>query len=153
MTTLYITPEEAAEECKITSRRLLGQAEAEFAKGDLLQASEKGWGAVAQAVKAAAILRGLEHRSHRALRLAADNFAEETGRKEISRLFTLADGLHANYYEAWMRPSVVRDHLDAARELVGILESLPAPNGDLRVRPIRARPFIRDRSDWEGEDA
>ena len=150
MTTLYITPEEAAEECKTTSRRLLGQAEAEFAKGDLLQASEKGWGAVAQAVKAAAILRGLEHRSHRALRQAADDFAEETGQVEISDLFSLAESLHANYYEAWMRPSVVRRHLNAARELVEILESLPAPNGDLRVRPIRARPFIRDRSDWEG---
>ena len=149
MTTLYITPEEAAEEYMTTSRRYLGQAEAEFAKGDMLQASEKGWGAVAEAVKAAAVLRGVEHTSHRHLRFMADDLADETGQGEISKLFTLADGMHANYYEAWMRPSAVRSHLDDARRLVEILESLPPPNGDLRVRPIRARPFIRDRSDWE----
>ena len=149
MTTSYITPKEAANECKTSARRLLHQAEDEFAKGDMLQASEKGWDAAA-AVKAAATLRGIGHRSHRELRFAADDFAEETGQGEISDLFSLSESLHANYYEAWMRPSVVRRHLDAARELVEILESLPAPNGDLRVRPIRARPYIRDRSDWEG---
>ena len=152
MTTLYITPEEAAEECKTTSRRLLQQSEEEFAKGDLLQASEKGWGAVAQAVKAAAILRGLEHRSHRALRQVAIDLRDETGNIRILELFGLAENLHANYYEAWMRPSEVEVYISNARELVEILENLPAPNGDLRVRPIRARPFIRDRSDWEGED-
>ena len=150
MTTLYITPEEAAEECRTTSRRLLQQAEEEFAKGDLLQASEKGWGAVAQAVKAAAILRGIEHRSHRALRFAALDIAAESGETRIGGLFRTAESLHVNYYEAWMPPDEVRECLDAAAGLVDILESLPAPNGDLRVRPIRSRPFIRDRSDWEG---
>ena len=150
MTTLYITPEEAAEEYMTTSRRYLGQAEAEFAKGDMLQASEKGWGAVAEAVKAAAVLRGVEHTSHRHLRFMAEDLVDETGREEIADLFSHIESLHANYYEAWMRPSIVRRHLDYARRLVEILESLPPPNGDLRVRPIRARPFIRDRSDWEG---
>ena len=150
MTTLYITPEEAAEECKTTSRRLLQQAEAEFAKGDMLQASEKGWGAVAAAVKAAATLRGMEHRSHRALRFAAMDIAAESGEIRIGGMFRTAESLHVNYCEAWMPPDEVRECLDAATELVNILENLPAPNGDSRVRPIRARPFIRDRSDWEG---
>ena len=150
MTTLYITPEEAAEEYMTTSRRYLGQAEAEFAKGDMLQASEKGWGAVAEAVKAAAVLRGLEHRSHRGLRFAAMDIAAESGETRIGGLFRTAESLRVNCYEAWMSPQEVRECLDGARELVEILESLPPPNGDLRVRPIRARPFIRDRSDWEG---
>jgi len=150
MTTLYITPEEAANEYKTTARHLLQQAEAEFAKGDLLQASEKGWGAVVAAVKAAATLRGIGHRSHRELRFAALDIAAESGETRIGGMFRNAESLHVNYYEAWMPPHEVRECLDAAAELVDILESLPAPNGDLRVRPIRARPFIRDRSDWEG---
>ena len=149
MTTLYITPEEAAEEYMTTSRRYLGQAEAEFAKGDMLQASEKGWGAVAEAVKAAATLRGIEHRSHRELRQAAVDLSDETGNRRIIELFGLAENLRANHYEAWMRPSEVGVYIDNMWEFVEILESLPPPNGDLRVRPIRARPFIRDRSDWE----
>ena len=39
----------ATTECHIaTSRSLLEQAEREFRVGDVLQASEKGWGAAAQ---------------------------------------------------------------------------------------------------------
>ena len=150
MTTLYITPEEAANEYKTTARHLLQQAEDEFAKGDLLQASEKGWGAVAAAVKAAATLRGIGHHSHRELRFAALDIAAESGETRIGGMFRTSESLHVNYCEAWMPPDEVRECLDAAAELVDILENLPAPNGDLRVRPIRARPFIRDRSDWEG---
>ena len=150
MTTSYIAPEEAAEEYKTTSRRYLGQAEAEFAKGDMLQASEKGWGAVAEAVKAAAIPRGLERRSHRELRFSAMDIAAESGETRIGGLFRTAESLRVNYYEAWMPPQEVRECLDGVRELIGILESLPAPNGNLRARPVRARKFIRDRDDWEG---
>ena len=147
-TPLYITPEEAADEYKTTARRFLAQAVAEFARGDLLQASENGWGAAAESVKAAATLRGIPHRNHRELRQAADDLAEETGNDRISELFTLAEGLRANFYEAWMRPNVVRIHMNGIRELVEILEAIPAPIGGAPVRPIRARLFIRDREDW-----
>ena len=148
MTTSYTTPEAVADEYKTTARRFLGQAEAEFDRGDLLQASEKSWGAVVESVKAAATLRGIPHRNHRELRQAADDLAEESGNDRISELFTLSEGLHANFYEAWMRPNVVRVHMNRIRELVEILESLPAPNGDMPLRPIRVRQFIRDRDDW-----
>ena len=47
-----------------TSRRLLEQAEREYRAGDVLQASEKGWGAAAHAVKAIAEERGWEHDRH-----------------------------------------------------------------------------------------
>ena len=40
------------------SRHLLGQAREELAQGDVRQASEKGWGAAAQIVKAVAETRG-----------------------------------------------------------------------------------------------
>ena len=47
-----------------TSRFLLEQAEREYRAGDVLQASEKGWGAAAHAVKAIAEGRGWEHDRH-----------------------------------------------------------------------------------------
>ena len=46
------------------SRKFLAQAYEELAKGDLPQASEKGWGAASQMLKAIAQQRGWSHRSH-----------------------------------------------------------------------------------------
>ena len=47
------------------SQRFLAQAKQELADGDLPQASEKGWGATAQILKAIAEQRGWEHSRHR----------------------------------------------------------------------------------------
>ena len=47
------------------SQRFLAQARQELAVGDLPQASEKGWGATAQILKAIAEQRGWEHNRHR----------------------------------------------------------------------------------------
>ena len=48
------------------SQRFLAQAKEELAAGDLQQASEKGWGAAAQMLKAIAEQRGWEHVSRAA---------------------------------------------------------------------------------------
>ena len=146
-TPLYITPEEAADEYMRTARRFLLQAETELAVGDMIQASEKGWGAAAQALKAAATLRGMEHRSHKALRRVVNALADETGNPRILELFGVAEALHANFYETWMEPSEIDVLVSLMREFVGIIANAPPPAG-LSVRPIRARRFIRDREDW-----
>ena len=44
-----------------STRSLLSQAKTEPAAGDIRQASEKGWGAAAQMVKAVAQQRGWQH--------------------------------------------------------------------------------------------
>ena len=49
-----------------TGRDFMAKAQAYLAEDDLLQASEKGWGAAAQMVKAAAEMRGWPHKNHRA---------------------------------------------------------------------------------------
>ena len=147
MTPLYITPEEAADEYMRTARRFLLQAETEFAVGDLIQASEKGWGAVAQAIKAAATLRGLGHWSHREMRQVVNALTDETGNPRIRELFKFAEALHANFYEARMKPSQIEVRVSLMREFVGIIANAPPPAG-LSVRPIRRRRFIRDREDW-----
>ena len=47
------------------SARLLDHADEEFEKGDMIQASEKAWGAVAHYVKSVAKARGWPDGSHR----------------------------------------------------------------------------------------
>ena len=55
----------ATQTYQLAGRRLLEQARNELAEGDTRQASEKGWGAAAQLVKAIAEQRGWEHKTHR----------------------------------------------------------------------------------------
>ena len=53
------------------SQRFLAQAKQELAAGDLQQASEKGWGAATQMLKAIAQQGSWEHGKHRHLSRAA----------------------------------------------------------------------------------
>ena len=104
--------------------QLLGQARTELAQGDTRQASEKGWGAAAQAVKAVAHARGWEHRTHVALFRAVSRLAKETGNDEIDRLFGAANSLHGNFYENWLTSNQVRLLVDDAGRFVGMLDEV-----------------------------
>ena len=102
--TTYTTPETLAEEYRETSLRLIRQAEAEFEKGDLLQASEKAWGAVSQCLKSLGTpCEVYSIRDHRELRLGRLPPGNRDGRRlRIGELFSIAESIHANFYEAWM---------------------------------------------------
>ena len=106
------------------SRRLLSQGMQEFSVGDLQQASEKGWGAVAEMIKAVAESRGWQHNSHERLRRIASALAEETGDREMSTLFRVASDLHTNYYENWSPWPEVRDGLEDVGRFIDKLEVL-----------------------------
>lgn len=86
---------------KNASRPLLEQGMRELAAGDLRQASEKGWGAVAEMIKAVAELRGWEHNDHAKLHQVVGRVVDEAGDKEIFDLFSSATALHVNFYEDW----------------------------------------------------
>ena len=146
-TPTYTTPEAVSEEYKRTGRRYIRQADAEFDKGDFLQASEKAWKAAAQHVKALAILRDLPHMDHRDLRYANSRIANEAEQSQIRRLFSVAESLHANSYEAWMPEVDVSEGIEDVKALIALLEDIPPPNGDAPIRPPRSRLFIRDRGD------
>ncbi len=76
--------------------------------GDLRQASEKGWGAASQIIKAAADERGWPHRQHRNLDRAVANLIDETGDQTLGTLFNQASALHTNFYEGeWSTAMVV----------------------------------------------
>ena len=88
------------------SRELLDQAGRELAAGDVRQATEKGWGAAAQMVKAVASRRGWQHNSHSLLYDVVLKLARETGDDDISTLFHTAGNLHTNFYENWLTGEV-----------------------------------------------
>lgn len=106
------------------SRRLLAQARAELAAGDAPQASEKGWGAAAQIVKAAAQRRGWPHDSHRLLFRAAHRLRDETGNMDIVKMFGLAHNLHVNFYDDILDAQAVGDGLDDVERFVNLVEPL-----------------------------
>ena len=107
------------------SRNFLVHAREQLALGDSLQASEKGWGAAAHAVKAVAERRGWRHRSHSHLFNAARRIASDTGRTEIIDLFNAANSLHQNFYEGWLDDEYITMNLDRVETLLDILDSLP----------------------------
>ena len=109
---------------QVVSQEFLAKAETEFEAGDLLQASEKLWGAVAHMVKAAAESRGWEHSNHRALYRVINRLAGETGDSELRDLFLIASQLHANFYEGWLLPEFVEAEAPRIRNLVGRLQAL-----------------------------
>ena len=87
--------------CQVASRTLLDHANQELAQGDPRQASEKGWGAAAQMVKAVAEQRGWQHHSHFLLYQIVRTIVEETGDLQVFNLFHVAGQLHTNSYENW----------------------------------------------------
>ncbi len=141
----YVDVNEFAKEFRVTGNWLLTEAEAEFEKGDFVQASEKSWGAAAQHLKALATERDWGHDTHSHLAIVADRLAEEIGNREISRLFTAAEGLHVNFYQAHRSETAVRDGMDDVRRFVGILAEIPPPEQPPRRNHVRSRSFVRTR--------
>ena len=71
-----------------------------LAEGDLCQAGEKGWGAVAQLTKAVAMDRGWQHFGHVEIRDIIRAIADESeNRDAIRRSLMHAEMLHGNFYE------------------------------------------------------
>ena len=115
-----------AEQHREISNQFLNHAEDELRKGELLQASEKAWGAVSHYVNSAARERNWPMGSHAQL--------IENVRKLISqdpdhvshmrRLFSAIQGLHANFYQAFLDEDSVREGIEDAKELIMTLEDL-----------------------------
>ena len=107
-----------------SSRQFMNKAFNELAQGDVVQASEKGWGAAAQMVKAIAEQRGWTQNSHLSLRQVARRLAGETGDRQLFRLFRVASDLHTNFYENWDSPEDVQEGLHDVQLLLDKLEPL-----------------------------
>ena len=124
-----MTSETRVEYYNTTGRDFLERERAYLDDGDLLQASEKGWDAAAQMVKAVAETRGWRHRDHRSLYEAVTSLVNETGDGEIGRALGLAGALHTNFYEGWFTREIVEDYLSQVALLVDKLEAVTSRQG------------------------
>ena len=107
-------------------RHYIRQAEDEFQKGDLTQASEKAWGAVACATKAIAAQRGWNHQRHDLLYAVSEQIADELGRTDLTNLFRSAGSLHTNFYENWMGEGHVRGGIEDVKTFLREMEAVAA---------------------------
>ncbi len=114
-----------AQEHTLISREFFTKAEEALAQGDLLQASEKLWGAAAHMVKAVAEGRGWEHSGHRELFQVVNRLANEAGDLELRHLFHTANSLHSNFYENWMAEDWIEAGAQQVSQLLEKLESFP----------------------------
>ncbi len=119
-----MTSDTRVEYYNATGRDFLERARAYLGDGDLLQASEKGWGAAAQMVKAVAETRGWLHTDHGGLYQAIDRLVQETGDDDLITAFAGASTLHVNFYEGWLPRGMVAYYLSQVGELVDKLEAL-----------------------------
>ena len=94
------------------SQWCIGQADDYLRQENNVQASEKGWGATAQALKAIAEDRGWNHQSHGLVVDIAKQVADEQGRPDMVAMFGLAQALHTNFYEDWLGSDVVEIYLN-----------------------------------------
>ena len=85
-----------------TAHKFLVDADREFEAGDILQASEKLWGAAAQVVIAEMKRRGMKANSHRAMVQAVEQFAQETHDRSLRDMFLAARFFHQNFYNGTM---------------------------------------------------
>ena len=120
---------QASREYGARSQRLWEQAQTALEEADLLQTSEKLWGAAAQAVKSVAEARGWPHMSHRGLYEVISRLQQETGQQRLGQLFAIAGALHQNFYEGWMPLEQVRDRAADIYELRETLGALMEPPG------------------------
>ena len=101
-----------------TAREFLVKSDGYFAEGDVLQGSEKLWGAAAHAVMAVAQQRGWKYGNHYTLRETALRLADELEDERISLGLGVAEKFHANFYHEFMEDSELDMNRPLAKRFV-----------------------------------
>ena len=109
-----------------TARQFLEDADREYEAGDILQASEKLWGAASLVVIAEMKERGNPVRTHRQTLEAVDRLAEEFGIPSLADWFIAAQGLHRNFYNGDMEEI---DYLNHRRRVIWFVEKMIEMSG------------------------
>ena len=106
------------------SRHFIEKADEYLVAGDRVQASEKCWGAVAEAIKSIAEERGWSHKGHRLLNDVAFQLSVEWDRRDIKVLYDATEKLHINFYEDAMELDDIAASIVDAKHLLLELETL-----------------------------
>ena len=104
--------------------KYLREAEELYSKGDLVQASEKYWGALTALLSVIGEKEGLPHYTHRDLRDIIEFLVEKTQDPEYSRLFSSAEALHANFYHNFMSRLSFKTHREDVIRLIQKIKKL-----------------------------
>ena len=88
--------------------KLLDDAGREISSGDLIQGSEKLWGATSQAIRAYCASRCLPHSKYSYRQHAILQLADQTGDDFLNAGFGVAESCHGNFYNDWLE----QEHLD-----------------------------------------
>ncbi len=112
-----------------TAQDFLVKSDGYFAEGDVLQGSEKLWGAASHAVMALAQQRGWQYGNHYALRQVALRLADELEDERISLGLGVAEKFHANFYHDFMEDSELDMNRTLAKRFVArmlaLLDEMP----------------------------
>ena len=113
-----LDPEELVEHYQALSEKYLEEARELLKKDDLVQASEKFWGASALAVKRIAASRGLKLEKHGAIWSFVSRLSRERRDNELILLFHAANGLHKNFYENELDQKAVEITVESVEKLI-----------------------------------
>ena len=129
------------------SQRLIREAQEELDADDLIQASEKAWGAAAHAIKSVAEKWGWYHKGHYRLSAVVDFIAIERGRGDLIDLYQHPSLMHSNWYEHELHEDKVQLAINATKTFVAEMEriraedvpSFPPPESLTRAQTRRLR--------------
>ena len=112
-----------------TAFGFLDDSDREFAAGDILQASEKLWGAASHAVIAVAESRNWNHGSHRALKNAVIRLDAERGDMLIRAYYIAAEKFRTNSEYNCMEDFEIEQDGPLVHEFVRLVTALASENG------------------------
>ncbi len=112
------------EDRMVISRRFIQHAREELGRDNRLQASEKTWGAMAQALKAIAQVRGWRHRGHDNVVNVGRHIGKEFNYPDIIVATYDAESLHRNFYENNDRFEVIENTINLIEDILPELEAL-----------------------------
>ncbi len=113
-----------AERSRTSSKSPFDQAMIDLETGDLLQASEKLWEAVAGALASIAETRGWEHDSIEQLYAIVSELGEETDSPALEDGFDAACHLHINFFGHQWTKSEIQDRAPRIRSFVDLIEEM-----------------------------
>ena len=94
----------------------LKQSDEEFARNDVLQGSEKLWGAANQTVLAT--MDGKAPRTHREMKRRVRALAERHNDPGLRSGFAIAESFHSNFYHGWMEDFQMKEDAPLVHEFV-----------------------------------
>lgn len=100
------------------------------------KSSEFLWGSMAEALKAVAAIKDTKLRTHAEIRRFARDLAKQLQSDRLLDVFSIAETLHSNFYEAMFDEAEVLHHSTSVREVIGTLLDL-VPRGQPEPGEVR----------------